>query len=74
LANDPEFDVTLIFSSYNLQIFDRWGKQVFESDGGNRKWRAADMDEGTYFYTVTYESQCGSGDKGSKEGYIQILR
>jgi gliding motility-associated-like protein len=74
LANDPEFDVTSIFSSYNLQIFDRWGKVVFESDGANRKWRAIDKDEGTYFYTVTYESQCGSGDKGEKEGYIQILR
>jgi len=74
LALDPEFDLTSIFVKYDLKVFNRWGAMVYESAGGKRRWRAEDADEGTYFYTLQYESQCGSGTAGNKEGYIQVLR
>ncbi|MEY3398412.1 MAG: hypothetical protein RL220_1006 [Bacteroidota bacterium] len=73
LPDDPEFDLTTIFSVYDLRIFNRWGNEIFHSDGSNRRWRAKEEDAGTYFYTLIYESQCGTGAREQREGYIQVL-
>ncbi len=38
--------------TYLLQIFSRWGKQVYESGNLEDRWDAADVPGGTYVYVV----------------------
>jgi hypothetical protein len=38
----------------SIEIFNRWGKKVFESDKRNFRWYANNAAAGIYFYTVQY--------------------
>lgn len=51
------------FEKYDLKIFDRWGKKVFETtdftkgwDGNNLKSKKADA--GVYFWIVSGKTNC----------------
>ena len=65
---------------YSLQIFDRWGKLVFESEdyikGWDGKRKNGDyVTDGTYFFTVRYLPRCGNeGDVVVKTGFVQVFR
>lgn len=74
LANDPEYNVTEVFTEYQLRVFNRWGTQVFESTDNRRFWNAGEYAEGNYFFTLYYETECGTGAKAQVEGFIQVLR
>lgn len=52
-----------------VQIFNRWGSEVFSSGNYANNWRAADMPDGTYFYLV-------ADGKTGKEytGHLTVLR
>lgn len=47
-------------NNYTIHIFNRWGQQVFEADDINDEWDGKFDGEfvqnGTYIYTITYES------------------
>ena len=52
------------FDTYNLQIFDRWGKNLFESSAIEIGWNArlADnsfVEEGVYVYRITFNDKAG---------------
>ncbi len=74
-SNKPDLDITKLFESYELQIFNRWGKRVFESSSFNRYWDAEGQPEGTYFYTLQFQSNCsGSSTPHTLHGTIQVAR
>ncbi len=66
------------FSNARLEIFDRWGKLVFETDNyeaglssGNYEnaFNAKDLEDGTYFYVIDVENgEC------TQSGTLQVLR
>ncbi|MFM7310642.1 MAG: gliding motility-associated C-terminal domain-containing protein, partial [Flavobacteriales bacterium] len=58
------------YTKANLQIFDRWGKLVYESENYKNDWRAQEMSEGTYYYILTLPY----GIKTEYKGYVQIAR
>ncbi|MBL7941429.1 MAG: gliding motility-associated C-terminal domain-containing protein [Flavobacteriales bacterium] len=72
LANAPEFDVLSLFSNYRIQIFDRWGGLVFES--ASQGWDASDVAAGTYYYVVSYATQCGDGASADLEGMVEVVK
>ncbi len=74
LASNVSLDLATVFDVYELKVFNRWGQIIFESTSGNSKWKVGDADEGTYFYTLIFETTCGEGVKGTKEGHITVLR
>jgi gliding motility-associated-like protein len=74
LANDPEYNVLEVFTEYQLRVFNRWGNLVFESTDNRRFWNAGEYAEGNYFFTLYYETECGTGAKDEVEGFIQVLR
>jgi CHU_C Type IX secretion signal domain len=74
LTSNASLDLSTVFDTYELKIFNRWGQIIFESTAGNSKWKVGDADEGTYFYTMIFETTCGEGAKGSREGNITVLR
>lgn len=64
-------------TNFHIDIFNRWGKRVFESDDVAFKWNGKnkggkDMDEGTYYYiiTATGEDKVEHEEKGS----LMLLR
>lgn len=52
-----------------VQIFNRWGNEVFSSGNYANNWRAPEMPDGTYFYLVT------DGRTGKEyKGHLTVLR
>lgn len=66
------------FEEYNLQIFDRWGKKVFESLAADKGWNGiTDKNKkaaaGVYFWIVTATSNCHSKEIQEK-GFVELVR
>jgi gliding motility-associated-like protein len=58
------------YSGSKLQIFNRWGNLVFESDNYRNDWRGQDVEDGTYWYLLTLPY----GVKTDHKGFIEVLR
>ncbi len=78
--NDIFLPSTRNIDSFELTIFDRWGKRLFESDHPERGWdgqkNGIDCPVGTYVYTLTYS---GMGDEievfsETLSGTVTLLR
>jgi gliding motility-associated-like protein len=65
---------------YELKIYDRWGTLMFETTDYSTPWNGKtksghDADAGTYFYYVTYESNCATNaDKSTQKGFVELTR
>lgn len=46
------------FETFDLQIFNRWGTQVFSSQQAGKSWRAEEYSEGTYFVILRAQHVC----------------
>jgi gliding motility-associated-like protein len=72
--NDGVNDV-LVLEGYKsgtvikLQIFNRWGSEVFSSDNYQNDWNGDDLPSGTYYYILSAE-----GLIEEKVGYITLWR
>ncbi len=38
-----------------IEIYNRWGKEVFKSNDRNFKWKGEDFSSGTYYYLIYYK-------------------
>jgi hypothetical protein len=62
------------FSALQLEIYNRWGRKVFESSSPSCTWKPTE-DDGTYFYTAQYIIDCGRETKSkSLKGFITVVR
>jgi len=52
----------------NLQIYNRWGQQVYYSQNYNNNWNGGKECDGTYFYILTLENH------EVKKGFVTIIR
>ncbi|MBP7496375.1 MAG: gliding motility-associated C-terminal domain-containing protein [Bacteroidales bacterium] len=63
-------------NNYVFRIFNRWGKQVFESKEPNEGWDGTesgkDLPEGIYIYLLQFKD--GSGKALSKKGTVTLVR
>jgi gliding motility-associated-like protein len=64
------------FESYQLQIYDRWGKIVFETTDRDEGWDGKDSQnnprpEGVYVYVITFNDELGKSFKYS--GHVTLL-
>jgi gliding motility-associated-like protein len=61
----------------NFEIFDRWGKKLFEtvdhSQGWNGVFNSEKCTEGVYFCIVNYRS-CVDGSLRSKKSSLSLIR
>ena len=66
-------------SFFYIQIFNRWGEQVFHSTDPNFSWDGTDLKTGkilpssTYFYIINYQFNCES-EPQIAEGIIDLIR
>ncbi len=62
---------------YDIQIFDRWGVKVFESDSPNISWTGRSSSgelesNGTYYYVI--QASDYNGKAYNFHGYVQLIR
>ena len=77
---DNENDVFYVrgqgFKSISINIFNRWGQKVFESDDVNNGWdgtfNGQEMNTGVFVYYINLELY--NGDKVQKQGNITLVR
>ncbi len=75
--NDVFYIVSnMTFSDFNFQIFDRWGKLVFEADSPEKGWdgtfQGQTLPEGVFTYKLN--AQTITGDKISRPGTVMLIR
>jgi hypothetical protein len=62
------------FSSLQLDIYNRWGFKVFESNNPTCVWKPTE-DDGIYYYTLNYIINCGIETQNKPlKGFITIVR
>jgi gliding motility-associated-like protein len=62
------------FSTLQLEIYNRWGAKVFESNDQNCIWKPIE-DDGTYFYTLQYRLDCGRETQSKViKGFITLIK
>jgi len=66
------FDLLELFNGNTLQVYNRWGKIVYESNDYQNDWDGGDLKEGTYFYVLDIDDPSGVQDVF--KGTITILR
>jgi len=74
LRADPQADLTPFLPVFELKIFNRWGSQLFETRNATNGWTATDVEDGVYYYQVRFETACGGGLRGQREGYIHVMK
>lgn len=74
----PGADVMGILEMYEIRIYNRWGKLVYESVSSSNVWDGnIDSDnssESVYYYVVTYQRECLDIEPVTKAGYVTVLR
>jgi len=61
------------FSSYQLQVYNRWGNLMFETKDPNRSWWSEGASEGTYYYVVTGHHLC-EAEPFVEAGDVTVVR
>lgn len=78
--NEVFFPIENANNSVSLNVWDRWGKQVYSTNGSYKPWDGRGLSDesatdGVYFYILTYNLVCdGKKYDGSKEGFIHLLK
>lgn len=79
-GRNPEFKPVLVFGAtleeYTFQIFDRWGRQVFQTSdigqGWNGRFEGQDLPAGVYVYRIFLQRP--SGEQVEEKGSVMLLR
>ena len=59
-------------TNYSLNIFNRLGEKIFESNDPNTGWNGGGHEEGVYAYTVEYETSIG--EFRQRHGTVNLIR
>lgn len=69
IINLPDIDTLSVF---NLKIYNRWGREVFETKNPHDYWHGENFSDGVYYYYLTFKD---CRDKLFKaKGVVSILR
>jgi len=62
------------FSTLQIEIYNRFGTTIFESNNPTCIWKPT-VDDGTYFYTAQYQINCNN-EKQNKtlKGFVTVIR
>ena len=73
LPGMPEEQLFNLLTSYNLEVYNRWGEKLYESNEiGTFCPTNNAFSEGTYYYILTFSSVCGDAKNVTKIGDILI--
>lgn len=70
---NDEFSFTIDrYADFQMEIYDRWGNQIFRTDTPGIFWDGKSYPEGTYLWTITGTSL--TGNTFSQRGSIHLIR
>jgi gliding motility-associated-like protein len=74
----PGLDPMGFMELYEIKIYNRWGKLIFESNSPVNIWNGEidsdDASEGVYYYIINYQRECLDVEPNQKTGYVTVLR
>ena len=72
----PGINPAQYYSEYSMEIFNRWGKKIFESssDSWDGKINGTAASDGVYFYIIKYKEVCFDTSQKIKTGHVTLLR
>ena len=64
---------------FHLEVYNRWGKKVYETNDFNSQWDGKDksnaVDEGVYYWMATYTQAClVNAPTLSAKGFVQVVK
>ncbi|MHB8403100.1 MAG: T9SS type B sorting domain-containing protein, partial [Bacteroidia bacterium] len=79
-SNISQYEIGKQSKIYELKIYDRWGTLMFETNDYTKPWDGKTISghtavDGTYFFYVKYESNCGTNaNLANKKGFVELMR
>ena len=70
--NDVFYIPVFGLENYKVQIFNRWGKLVYEWEDPNVGWTGEDQPDGVYFYVVSGINQDAERSEYKKQGTVTL--
>lgn len=61
-------------NGYELQLFDRWGTQLWSTRDTQAKWDGSELPQGVYIYTMRMRDPCSSTKEVAKKGVLTLIR
>jgi gliding motility-associated-like protein len=55
--------------SWRIEIYNRWGRQVYQKEAYDNGWNAANESAGVYYYLLTHST---TGQR--YRGYVEVIR
>jgi gliding motility-associated-like protein len=74
IPNRPELDLSGVFETFDVLVYDRWGKLIHESKSVSDAFQANEQPDGVYYYIVHYTSACGENTNKTIQGYVHVHR
>ncbi len=59
-------------NEYKVEVFDRWGHKVFETNSDKEGWDGDSRPPGVYIYLIKYKN--ARGEYLEKKGYLSLIR
>ncbi len=76
--NGDQVNDFIDFTKYNFEevefyVYDRWGRERYKITNASEHWNPYDLDNGTYYYVVNYQSNC-TGKHQTDKGFISVFK
>lgn len=67
-SKNETFKISGLEPGAGLELYDRWGKKIFEADNYTNDWKPDKVEAGTYFFNIRFsnETHCN--------GWVEIVR
>ncbi|MFN3343171.1 MAG: PKD domain-containing protein [Flavobacteriales bacterium] len=77
-SNLPGVDALASLDVYHMEVYNRWGVKVFESDDSIKRWdgkiKGDPASEGVYFYICTYQRTCWDTEPTTVNGHVTVTK
>jgi len=76
LKEDVSFDVIPFLENYKLTIYSRWGNELYTTNSGgwDGKVNGELVEDGVYYYVLTFNSVCGDQTDGELTGTVMLIK
>jgi gliding motility-associated-like protein len=68
-AKNDFFIIKDLIPNSKLEVFNRWGKLIYENDNYDNSWAGNDLNDGIYYYRLETPGSCGTF-----KGWVHIVR
>lgn len=67
-GRNDAFKISGLEPGSGLELYDRWGKKIFETDNYQNDWRPTKIQPGTYFFNIRFQNEAHCN------GWVQVSK